>query len=648
MDKYGDILIIRPDIENIFNDLSLDEKILVYYLYHAFQPTNRIYSGQIHRYAPEIIDLFKFVYHKIDRVHDNVLFKEIEQYYVFLLTNHSQYSIREAMTKKTPSMMGLTELTSSSLKNIAVMLGYVKEIDHILPHIFDSKLESVLVVDQSINKSHVGHYGPDFKQADFNKVPLSARGVNKYYTKDKIYSYSTKDRNEKEMTETHQWISQAIVWANTSKTIDEKIKKTLMSLGAFIMSGKEDDLKQLNINWSEMDSKIDFLFGPYEVYTDPMHIIGAYAAEITLQIENLAEFRKMWPKLERLLPFHNDHKREVPHPGNISVRTKLYAAGSNGPLRMVAAYCLPNDDDLRKTHTKQVIYYYPPDLRRSVKSNKTDYRELRHISHNLEIYRAHDENQTLEGYIWNVHVILHETVGHAAGKLSDGIFNQDLPYLIKDDFNSMEELRAEINAGWISVEGYEDLKKCFPTFAKWDKELGPQLFKTLLLTELMNDGLRRLANLPQPMKSVEGAHARANLIIMNYLLNYGGVEIVEEDKRVGDKTFLVVGCKINDVYKVIAGVKELCQKVQEIKSTGHGVANSQLFKWYSNNPIGIEKLSYYSQKLKEKNDYLNDNTSIVADVYPTPSLVVESGKIKNVVLKWNSIFGESIKQETFI
>jgi hypothetical protein len=31
-----------------------------------------------------------------------------------------------------------------------------------------------------------------------------------------------------------------------------------------------------------------------------------------------------------------------------------------------------------------------------------------------------------------------------------------------------------------------------------------------------------------------------------------------------------------------------------------------------------------------------------------PSLVVESGKIKNVVLKWNSIFGESIKQETFI
>lgn len=652
MNKYGDVLVIQPNIEDLFNNLHLDEKILIYYLYHAFQSTNIIYSGQIHRYAPEIIALFKFLYHKIDRVHDNKLFKDVELYYLFLITNHSQYSVREAMTKKTPDMMGLKELTSDAVKTIAPMLGYKKDIDHILPHIFDSKLESVLVSDNSINKSNVGHYSRDFKQSDFDKVPLSSRGVNKYYTKDKIYSYSAKDRNDKEMSDVHSWITQAIVWANSSKTIDERIKKTLMSLGSFVMSGSEADLKELNIHWSEMDSKIDFLFGPYEVYTDPMHIIGAYAAEITIQLENLVEFRKMWPKLERMLPFSDEFKRDVPNPGNISIRTKLFAAGSNGPLRMVAAYCLPNDDDLRKTHTKQVIYYYPPSLKSISQSNEfnkyKEYRELRHISHNLSIYVEHDGNCTLEGYIWNVHVILHETVGHAAGKLSDGIFNQDLPYMIKDDFNSMEELRAEINAGWISMEGYDDLKKCFPTFAKWDKQLGPQLFKTLLLTELMNDGLRRLANLPQPMKSVEGAHARANLIILNYLLSYGGVELVEEYKSIGEKSFLIVGCKINDIYKVISGVKELCQKVQEIKSTGHGDANNKLFTWYSNNPVGIEKLRYYSQKLKEKNDYLNGNTSIVADSYPTPSLIAENGKIKNVVLKWNSIFGKSIEQETLI
>jgi len=650
MDKYGDVLIIQPNVEDLFNNLSLDEKILLYYLYHAFQPTNTIYSGQIHRYAPEIVQLFKFLYHKVDRVHDLKLFKDIEQYYLFLLANHSQYSVREAMTKKTPEMMGLTELTPSAVQSIAPLLGYKRDIEHLMPHIFDSKLESTLVSDHSINKSHVGHYAPDFKQSDFDKVPLTSRGVNKYYSKDKIYSYSAKDKNEKEMVEVHQWITKAIVWANSSKTIDEKIKKTLMSLGSFIMSGSEADLRELNINWSEMDSKIDFLFGPYEVYTDPMHIIGAYAAEITIQLENLVEFRKMWPKFERMLPFPDEFRRDVPKPGNISIRTKLFAAGSNGPLRMVAAYCLPNDDDLRKTYTKQVIYYYPPPTKSFKKGTDKykEYRNLRHISHNLSIYEEHDGNCTLEEYIWNVHVILHETVGHAAGKLSDGILNHELPYMIKDDYNSMEELRAEINAGWISMEGYDDLKKCFPTFAKWDKQMGPQLFKTLLLTELMNDGLRRLANLPQPLKSVEGAHARANLIILNYLLSYGGVELVEEDKFVNQKYFLVVGCKINDIYKVIAGVKELCQKIQEIKSTGHGMENSKLFKWYSNNPIGIEKLRYYSQKLKEKNDYLNENTSVVADSYPTPSLVIENGKIKNVILKWNSIFGESFEQETLI
>ena len=649
IEKYGEIKVDKPEVEDLFRALDLEYKILLYYLYYACQPVKKIYALQTHRMALEIINLFKHLYEKIDRVHDNALFEEVKKYYAYLLSNHSHYFIRRAWEKTTPESLKFKELTPERLKIVTEVCKYNKSIDHLIPHIFEKNHESPLIVDKSINKSHVGHYHPEFNDNLFEKVKEEEKGVNKYYdletkldeTKNvRILQYSTMGRCEPEMSEIHEWVTKAIVLAKNSKKIDQSLTKTLVSLGIFIKTGKEADLKQLNEHWAMMENKVDFLIGPYEVYQDPMSIIGSYGAELTIEAHNMKPFQKIWVKLERMLPYPEEYMREKPEPGNISVRTKLFSTGVNGPLRYVAAYCLPNDNELRQKKTKQVIYKHASTQNRKIQEKM---RQMIHIEETKDVLKKHDENYQLESDIWTLHVILHETLGHAAGKLhkhpkKGNITDKYLPSLIKGDFDTLEELRADINAAWIAMEGYSDLLGCFDWLKKWDKKMGQQSLKKFIISELMSGGIRRLGSLPKPVKKVEGAHARASLVITNYLLNNGGVELKEEFELMEGKEYLVVGFVVNDLNKVIGSIKELCTKVQKIKSTGDGPANTKLFKWYTDNPIGIEKIRYYSTKLKEKNDYLFNGTSIVVDHYPKLEPQIQNGEIKDVMLKWSSTF----------
>lgn len=624
--RYLEILLIKPNIKSLFDDLELDYKILLYYLQKAAIPINEVYATQIHRFAPEILNCFEFLDKKVNPVLDADLKKEIKIFLVYLQTNHSQYFIREAMTKKTPEKLGMSELTAEKFDTIMKLYQYPHPYEHLIPHIF-TDIESNLVVEGSIEKSSIGHYNPQFKQKYYNSVP---KGLNKYYdvvdNKPVARVYSIKDKCDKPLKEAHKWILEALDFSRQSKIIPQSIQKTLLSLSIFLATGSEEDLRQLSIDWSNMDEKIDFLFGPFEVYNDPMHTAGSYAVELTIRNLDLKKFRQIWPRLERMLPYPSEHMRLIPEPGNISIRTKLYSGGSNGPLRVVAAYCLPNDDELRQSKAKQVIYKY--DHPRGGK----EYCEIKYINHTFEILKKYDENFQLPEQIWAISVLLHETLGHAAGKINVDV--DELPKLIGNDFSSLEELRADINAAWIAIVGYDDLKECFDWWKKWDSKLGKILFQELILTELLNCAFSRLINLPDNFETIEGAHARANVVITNFILSRGGVELVKDYYTSNGKVFLKLGCKITDFSAVIESVKTLCLKVQSIKANGDGKENTKLFKWYINNPISLFDFQSYSAALKIKNNYLFEGAKISADEYPLFDPVIENGKIKNIVLKW--------------
>ena len=144
-----------------------------------------------------------------------------------------------------------------------------------------------------------------------------------------------------------------------------------------------------------------------------------------------------------------------------------------------------------------------------------------------------------------------------------------------------------------------------------DKYLGETKFKELYTTLELNDGLRRLASCDgNPTE----AHARANMVLTNYVMSHNGLIVIEEPFEFNGKILCNVGCKIQ-IDKIPNIIKKLCIQIQTIKSTGNGNANERLFDWFVKNPIG-EKRKVYAQKIKDRIIEMVGNERIEVENYP--------------------------------
>ena len=596
---YSNLKIIDPNIDDLFNTLDADHKKLSYYLIEGCKIANLIYSDQIHPNAREIIKLFVHVYKnypKYDSLYDPDILLKLKKYTEFLLSTHSNYNIH--FKKEIPP------IDRDTLSKLVQLTRYPTTIDKLLDSIYDADID--LIVDGSIQKSKVGHYRGNFGKNDvydITKVSLNNR-VDKVDTI-VIRSYSMKDLNSNDMKLAHSWFKKALDICSESKTISPTIKTSLTKLLIFLQEGSVDSLDEYHKSWVKIEGVLDFLFSPFEVYMDPMHRMGSYASEVTIESVNLTNFKKIWIKLENSLPIPDEYKSKS-IAGNMSFRTKIYSGGANGPIRMISAYCLPNSS----ADTKQVIYTYS--------TNNGIY-----LNKHIERMIDGDMSRFCVNVAYTTHLILHEWA-HATGKFTkhlDGtpITSTNLPEYISKDFSSLEELRAETFAVWTLLNNYKDLLECFPELKKADKLMGDR-FKELYTTMIMDDGIRRLAGCDgNPIE----AHARANMVLTNYVMSYDGLEILEESVH----GLFNIGCKV-DMNKIVDIIKKLCIQVQSIKSTGNGSGNDKLFNWFVKNPIGDAKMKQYAIKLKHKNSMLM--SGIEVENYPKLQIVDKMVVLKHI------------------
>ena len=117
------VTVYNHNLVEHFNKLTPQERTFIYYLMRASLPGNFIATDQSHRDAPKIKELLEFVFdHKDDLSKKELSFdaaqllKEIEQYLIYLWTNHSQYFMREhADEKRTPDRLKLNTLNKENL-----------------------------------------------------------------------------------------------------------------------------------------------------------------------------------------------------------------------------------------------------------------------------------------------------------------------------------------------------------------------------------------------------------------------------------------------------------------------------------------------------------------------------------------------------
>jgi dipeptidyl-peptidase-3 len=643
----------QTDLVEHFNALTPEERVFAYYMYRAGIAGNTTAIHQIHRHGQRILDIFTALYtgrkdlKNITNPFDGSTFiKEVEIFLVYVYANHGQYFEREHFkNKRTPSSLGLNTLTHDNILYALKKTDYThthnpeKELDIVKKSLFDTEYEQTLTVPGSIADSAINFYADDFTNEDYYTLDPDIRShIHAYFYIEhengsriaKAHVYSAQDiddrklysssyeKYEKALATASFWLCKARDHAHKHpQHFDNHTYKSLDYLVSFLQTGDESYFKKHSIEWLQCDNKIDYSFGFIETYKDPKSHRGSFQAEVTIKTIDINELNEMLPAMEKELPFDKAFKKNVIDKlPNASINTQVCGHGDLGPQKIVAAYCLPNYEDIRSDYgSKQIIYQATEGLSFKLKPEIAN--NLMFLSEQAQWLDEHDKDHAFMADLWNIQCILHETIGHGSGKLGQHTFKKDekltienktykpgdtidvtsenLKELLDGYEQTLEELRAEIIALYISITHLDELRN--NVFVRpWAQKMNDKELISWMIIHMARTGLNRLIQQPDNTDKVHGDHARANYTILNYLLDHDALNLTVEDKNINGQEYHVPGLTIKDLNKAQSVIKELMIKVQTIKSTGDGHSASELINTY-----GIHIKDYDILKYMKKN-----------------------------------------------
>ena len=645
--QYKEIAVTyNQHLAHFYNNLTPQERVFIYYLFRASLPGNIIASDQLHQNTVEITNLLEnvlehksFVLEKsneLTNINLEEFFDDLTIYLVYLWANHSQYFMREFKDeKRTPASIGLKSLNQDNLTQILKIINYPnaeQNMTRLAPPLFNKSFESTLTVPGSINESAINFYAKDFTDEDFYKLnPNDQTRLNAYF-------YVVEKNNQrlpasivckvggkynKELSVSLYWLEKAYDHVSRfPEQFDEHFIKSLKYLCDFIKTGDEEVFKKHSIEWLKSKSTIDYCFGFIESYADPKSYRAVFQAEATLKSINMEKVNTILPNIEAQLPFPEEFKREslgdIASLPNASVNTRLFTMGSLGPLNIFYAYCLPNYEEIRSQHgSKQIIYQSEKNV--GELTNPTLYKQLFYCKESQEWIKINDPNLLLGHDILNLHVMLHETIGHGSGRLDTHTFVKGDLLIIEGSTHSVgdtipvtssniqqfllgynqtiEELRAEVIALLSSIICYDEITKA-GLLKDWPSRIEKSKMQELFIVDMTRFALFKLLTQPEDTNEIFGDHARANMTILNYLVEHGGIELVEEEITVNEIKSTILDIRVTNLEKAIKNIKKLAILVQTIRPTGDGQSAALLIDTYGKKIPGPTYIKIMKENLK--------------------------------------------------
>ncbi|MCK4517345.1 hypothetical protein KAT92_01085 [Candidatus Babeliales bacterium] len=646
---------VDESVISLFNSLKPEEKIFAYYLFRASLSGNLIAMDQSHRYTVQVLEIFETIIKNKEKllkkkdelavsgINIDLFLDDATNYLVNLWTNHGPYFKKEFKNeKRTPGRLGLSSLTKKSL--IAVLesleISDVREkIEKLKAFIFDENYEPTSTVPGSIDKSAANFYSEGFTDEDYVSLsPEERSGLNKYFSvvvdkdgqrKLNIELYKIGGKYGKELGVACYWLQKAHEHVKKfPETFDKHLVKSFGFLIEYLETGDEEFFRKHSIEWVKSNSRIDFTFGFIEQYDDPKGERGNFESDVTVKSFDITKLTEALPSFEKTLPVSEEFKRDKVAVPNASINDKLFGLGLLGPLRGVAAYCLPNYNDIRSEYgSKQIIYKQEKGLAISI--NPELYKKLFYLEDSVP-------DESMERDLWTLQVILHETIGHGSGKLADSVTDETLKTALTGYGQTIEELRAEIIALYVGVFRLSDLNR-LDFLSVWIEKFGEEKMQEWLIWKMANSGLTRLVSQDEKTGEISGDHARADCTILNYLVEAGGVEIVEETKIIDGKTFTVLGSRVIDFEKAKEAIKELLILVQTIKSTADGVAAKNLIEKYGKKESASGYIKIIKDNQKSVVGDIKASAAIVPDFIP---VLDDAGEVVEVTAQWPLSFVE--------
>ncbi len=565
-EQFADVKVLRYQIPG-FDELTLDQKKLVYYLTEAGLSGRDIMYDQNYRHNLTIRRALENIYSNFEgeKNNDNWLNFEIYLKRIWFSNGiHHHYS----NDKFDPNfsreyLLSLLDETGTDLNEEA------------FETIFNDKDSKKVNLDSSkglVIGSAVNFYGEDVTEADVDNfyAKLKSPDPNKPLS----FGLNSKLVREngvlKELTYKvgglySESIEKIIYWLDKAKDVAENEKQRI-AFELLIEYYKTGDLNiwdDYNIAWVETtEGDVDYINGFIEVYNDSKGYRGSY--ESVVQIKDFEMSKKMSALSKEAQWFENnstimdEHKKK--NVVGISYNTVNVAgeAGDASPATPIGIN-LPNANWIRANHGSKsislgnILYAY---------GNAGSSGRLEEFGYNLEGIEL-EKKYGKEAD--NLHTALHEVIGHASGKINPGVGTPK--ETLKSYASTLEEARADL----VGLYFLPDTRMEELGVSQSSADMGRVSYDEYIRNGLMTQLIRiKLGD------DIEESHMRNRQLISKWAYEKGESENVIEKIVENNKTYFVV----NDYNKLRSLFGELLREIQRIKSEGDYEAGKNLVENY--------------------------------------------------------------------
>ncbi len=563
VDKFYDLEILRYQVPG-FEDLTLNQKILAYYLSEAaLQGRDILYdqNGKYNLLIRRTLENLYLNYNGDKTQNDYLLFEKYLKRVWFSNGIYHHYSEDKFLPE-----------FSQEWFNTACKESNVICPPEILPVMFDPTIlpKRMNQADgQDLVLTSAGNYYDGVTQAEAEAYYAAHKdnsaepvwvGLNAKLVKEngQIFekTYKVGGLYGDALSKVNYYLEKALPYAE-----NEQQKTVIKKLIDYNTTGDLHLFNDYCIAWvKDTDSRVDFINGFTETYADPLGITGTW--ESMVNFKDIEATKRTTIISENAQWFEDNSttdpkfKKEEVKGVSAKVITAVILAGDCYPATPIGIN-LPNANWIRKEYGSKSV---------TIDNLMHAYNEAAKGNGFNEEFMIDDhickDYETYGSLCSDLHTDLHECVGHGSGKLLPGVSKDAL----KEHASTIEEARADLFGLYYMAD---------PKLVELGLLPNNEAYKCYYYQQMMNGLLTQLVRI-EPGKNIEEAHMRNRQLIAQWVLQHANnneVAIIEKD----GKHFL----QINDYEGVHRLYGELLAEIQRITSEGDYNAAKQMVETYA-------------------------------------------------------------------
>lgn len=565
VEQFSDLRILRYQIPG-FNQLSVKQKELLYYLYEAalcgrdiMYDQNCKYNLTVRKTLENIVSSYK----GDKSTEDWTKFMEYAKRFWFSNGLHHHYNSDKIMPEFTPEYFAeLVKNAETSGFPFEQGEDVEKFIVRLSPVLFDPKV-AAKKVSLDPKKDLITNSATNFYEG------VTQKEVEDYYTKivDKknptpvMYGLNSKmvkvdgkvvEKTWKVGGMYTQAIEKIVYWLEKAIGVaeNEKQKEALVKLVKFYKSGNLKDFDDYSIAWvNDTESSIDVVNGFIEVYGDPMGYRGSFESVVSVRdpeaskrIKAIGAEAQWFEDHSTLMP---EHKKKNVVGISAKVINVVIEGGDASPSTPIGVN-LPNSNWIRDSigsksvNLGNIVEAYDQSAGKGI---------VDEFYYNDEIKNRIKKCGALAD---KLHTDMHEVIGHASGQMNPGVGQPS--ETLKNYANALEEGRADLVALYYMLD-----QKLVDMGVMPSLEYGKAHYDAYITKGLMIQ-LSRI----KKGNEIEEAHMRNRQMVALWAYEKGKKDNVIEKKVENGKTYFV----INDYEKLRVLFGELLREIQRVKSEG--------------------------------------------------------------------------------